>query len=190
MIPQTALRYGLLLALVATMAGGLAVTRGTEPASAAEATEVGIGYLLAGEMTLARDTLVRVLATDPKNFRALYGLGLVAFKQERYTEAERHMTAALAVKEDPETLLSLGAVYQKQKALEKAEAAYLAVRKISPEHAKVAYNLGALYVSARRLEDAHREYSTFLRLEPKSSQRFKVMKRLRLIEAHMKDKKN
>lgn len=189
MNPGLFVRYGAPLAVVAALTGGLAALPSAEPASAAEVTEIGIGYLLAGDTTLARDTLVRVLAAEPKTFRAHYGLGLVETRDENFDLAERHLKAALALQEDPEVLLSLGAVYQRKRAYTEAETTYLAVRKLVPDHPKVAYNLGYLYSGNRRLEEAHREYSTFLRLSPRSPERFKVIKRLRLIEAHMKDKK-
>ena len=189
MIPASFLRYGMPLVIVAVLAGAVAATRGTEPASAAETTEVGIGYLLVGNTTLARDSLVRALERDSKSFRALYGLGLVESRDQNLELAERHLKAALALREDPEVLLSLGAVYQKRKASAQAEAAYLAVRKLVPEHPGVAYNLGLLYMESRRLEEARQEYLTYLRLVPKSPERFKVIKRLRRIEAHLKDKK-
>ncbi|HKP47451.1 MAG TPA: tetratricopeptide repeat protein [Pyrinomonadaceae bacterium] len=112
---------------------------------------------------------------DPQTSMTLHNLGLMLWDQEKFAEAENVLKRAVELRkkydEEPKrnlaiTLLSLGAVYDREKKLEDAEASLLQAREIlskipadrqTPEDMAAAmrsdHNLAMLFV-------AHKKYDT------------------------------
>src|SRR5687768_17390130 len=127
------IKFAAPLAVVALLLGGLAMRPTPEAPSLMERTEFGIGYLKVNRLPDARQILLDVLAEDPKNFRANYGMGLVEMQAREFSKAERYLKQANALRpDDLEVLISLGALYQKGRAFKQAEAIFLAVLKKDP----------------------------------------------------------
>lgn len=72
--------------------------------------------------------------------------GLIAYEQNQYEEALKHLEAALKIDpQNTEALFRRGIIFQKQGKTDEAIAAYREVVRIDPNHFKAHYNLGNLY---------------------------------------------
>ncbi|MBI3804541.1 MAG: tetratricopeptide repeat protein [Nitrospirae bacterium] len=94
--------------------------------------------------------------------------GLIAYDQNQYDEAIKHLDAALKLDpQNTEALFRKGAIYQKQNKTDEAIAAYREVVRIDPNHFKAHYNLANLYSYEKANNvQAIFHYRRFLSLAP------------------------
>jgi Tfp pilus assembly protein PilF len=184
------LKFGAPLLVLAGLAGVFVAQPGTKRATATELAEVAIGQMKAKEPEKARETFRKAFALEPNNVRVLYGAAHLALQEKRLDDAENYLKAAY--KADPgniDVILTLGAVYQKGKAYRQAEQLYAAVRKAQPGNASVVYNLGMLAIERRDYVESKALFEEYLRMVPSAPDRVKVQKRIKLLEAHIQERK-
>jgi tetratricopeptide (TPR) repeat protein len=68
------------------------------PQDTATRSLLGMALLRQGKLAEAENEFLLVLQNDAKNFDALDGLGMVLFKQKRYSEALQHLLPAIKIR--------------------------------------------------------------------------------------------
>jgi Tfp pilus assembly protein PilF len=184
------LKFGAPLLVLAGLAGVFVAQSGTKPATATELAEVAIGQMKAKQPEQARETFRKALAMEPNNERALYGAAHLALQEKRLDDAENYLKAAYKVNPDNiNVILTLGAVYQKGGASKQAEQLYAAVRKAQPGNAAAVYNLAMLAIDRKDYTGSKSLFEEYLRMVPNAPDRNKVLKRIKLLEAHIRARK-
>jgi tetratricopeptide (TPR) repeat protein len=108
-----------------------------------------------------------VISKNPKNYRALSGLGLALEEQGRHTEATRHYWEALRIESGyVPAYFNLGNALSAQGRLNEAIRHYLDALRIKPEYARAHNNLGNVLSVQGKLDEAIRHYSEALRIKP------------------------
>lgn len=132
--------------------------------------ELGVQYLLEGQLDKAAETLQTVLVLAPDDFQPRLNFGIVLLNQKKFKEAEEHLR--LALKQNPAVAtahLYLGLALMNQKNLEDAKKELeIAVASNSPEVAVAHKYLGGIYWGQRDYKRAAEELETYLRLVPKA----------------------
>lgn len=184
------LKFGAPLLVLAGLAGVLWFQPGIKPATATELAEVAIAHMKAKRPEEARESFRKALELEPKNHRALYGAAHFALQEKRLDDAENYLKEAYKGNpDDIDVILTLGAVYQKGKAFKQAESLYAAVRKAQPGNATAVYNLGMLAIDTRDYPKSKAYFEEYLRMVPKAPDRKKVEQRIKLLDAHILERK-
>jgi Flp pilus assembly protein TadD len=126
-----------------------------------------IGALNKGDVTAARRDFKRVLELAPNNAPTLINLGLLEYRQKRYSEAENLLTAA--TKAAPQSGLSwlvLGVVQYEQGKMEAALAALAMSAYLEPKDARSHHYLGVVVGSKGWYSAAEDEMRKAIELAP------------------------
>jgi Flp pilus assembly protein TadD len=183
------LTYGAPLLVLAVLACGLWTRPWVQQPTANELAEVAITHFKAKQPEQAREAFRKALELDPKNHRAHYGAGHLALREKKFDVAERHLRAAYEAKpNDVDTILTLGTVYQRGGDLKQAEMIYQAVRKVDPKNSEAVYNMGMLEIDRKNYPKSKSHFEEYLQLAPKAPDRKRVLQRIRLLEAHIKER--
>ena len=159
------------------------------PPTATELAELGVAYVKAGKEPLAWEALHEALALEPAHFRANYAAGILAFKQEMDPQAEGFLRTALASQpDDIDALLTLGAVYHRGHAYDKAKDAYLAVLRRDDDNVKAIYNLGMLALDRNELDEGRGYMERYMKMQPGSGDHHEIRARLKAVEEFLRGK--
>lgn len=182
------LRYLGPMAAIAALGGGLFFfVPSPSPPSAGELAELAIGYVKANRPAEARPLFDKAMALDPQNFRAHYGAGVFAFRDNRFDDAITYFKQALAIKpHDEDSLLTLGAAYHRLHRFPEAMAIYKDLLERDPHNSKVVYNIGMLQIDRMNYPAAKAALQEYLRLEPNNPERYDVEARIHNIDRAMR----
>ena len=109
----------------------------------------------------------QVLAQQPKEPEALYGLSRLAEQSGQYEHAQKLLTKVLEIEPQlAKAWFSLGNVYQAQGQLDEARAAYQQALEIQPQWEVLHNNLGYILEQQGFIEQAIACYQKALELEP------------------------
>jgi Tfp pilus assembly protein PilF len=120
-----------------------------------------------GDLVAAKRDFQKVLTLAPDNVATTINLGLVAYRQKQYAEAEKLLKRAVRVQ--PETGLGwliLGVVYYDQDKLEAALAALAQAALLEPKNATVHQYLGVTIGKKGWLSGAEDEMRKALEIDP------------------------
>ncbi|MFG0336063.1 MAG: tetratricopeptide repeat protein, partial [Maioricimonas sp. JB049] len=141
-------------------------TRSSSTASVevAQRLREGDDALRAGQISVARSRYEEVLETQPENPAAHHGLAIVADREQRFGDAEKHYKTAL--KGDPhnaDLIANLGYSYLLQGRYGESESQLRRALAKNPEHDSAIGNLGVVYA---RTGDRERAREMFARILP------------------------
>ncbi|MFG0295471.1 MAG: tetratricopeptide repeat protein [Maioricimonas sp. JB045] len=142
-------------------------TSGSSPAASvpvAQKLRAGDDAIRAGQLSTARSMYEEVLATQPDNPAAHHGLAIIADREQRFSDAEKHYLAAL--KGDPhnaDLIANLGYSYLLQGRYSESETHLRTALTKNPEHRSAIGNLGVVYA---RMGDQERARQMFARILP------------------------
>ena len=120
-----------------------------------------------GDLEVARQGYLLILAQWPDQTDAIYFLGVIAFQQGDLAQAEKFISEAVqADNTDAMRWLSLGAVYDARGELNNAAHAYRSALEVEPTLADAAYNLAITLEQNGEEIEAEATYQRFLNLEP------------------------
>ncbi len=109
----------------------------------------------AGRIPEAAQLYSQVLQTDPRNYHALYQLGLILFEYRRYEDADRFLGAAIRVNSgSAELFYSRGCVLQQLGRTEDALAAFAHALTIRPDFPEARNNRGVTLLGMGRPGEA------------------------------------
>lgn len=124
-------------------------------------------YQQENRLAQAQQIYQEILAQQPNNGDALYGLGSLAQKTGDFPRAEQLFRDALTFQpQSLKTWFSLGNLYYAQTKLSEAEKCYLKVIEIQPNLVSVYNNLGYVQQQQGKLPEAIASYQTALDLQP------------------------
>ena len=115
------------------------------------------------------ETILQTLVTElPRAWQAHHDLGNALRDQGRFAAAEACYRAALALAENPRTLVGLGAVLRDLQRVEEAASVLRKAHGMAPHDPDVRYNLAVAQLSAGRLADGFALYDArFSRFKPR-----------------------
>jgi tetratricopeptide (TPR) repeat protein len=140
--------------------------------------EFGRNYLSLGSIFFQRgylepagDFFGAALKEDPGSAEALYGLGSVALKQQRYPEARARFEQAAKLKANyPETSANswnnLGLIAAREGYTARAAECFEHALKIDPDHMISLVNLGSAYRQQKRWDEARRTLERAVAVKP------------------------
>ncbi|MDX2425154.1 MAG: tetratricopeptide repeat protein [Cycloclasticus sp.] len=133
-----------------------------------------------GELKIAEQDLLFVLAHEPGNVNALNALGYtLASKTFRFKEARKYLTQALSLKPDDSAIIdSMGWLNYREGHYEEALALLEAAYRKSPE-GEIAAHLGETLWMLGRQEEAKRIWQEGLKRFPSDKHLIEVLKRLK-----------
>ncbi len=133
----------------------------------AQALNLAIQHQKANRFAKAHKIYNQILAAQPNNPEALYGLGVLAQKLGKSQEAEQLINAVLRVQpQSVKAWFSLGNLHQTQGNLPAAEKAYQQAIAIQPDAGAIYNNLGYNLQQQGKLEEAIACYQKALEIEP------------------------
>lgn len=153
----------------------------------AELVKSGFSAIQVGNKIEAQASFEAALRKDPVNFDALYGAGMVAFMDERMSDAERYLGQANKIKpQDLQVLLMLASVYQKWEKPDRAEALYRGILKADPKYYQARYNLGVLLAKSGNYVESTQHLEVYLKDTPDPDSRKRVEGFLAKVKAKAK----
>jgi tetratricopeptide (TPR) repeat protein len=115
----------------------------------------------------ARRQFAQLLAAEPRNYLAQYGLGWIALQEGKLDEALRHLEAAREIQPQVAPVhTSLGTAYYQKGEVNRAQDEFAKAVELDPNSASAHYNLGLLLQKRRQPEEAAREFRRALALDP------------------------
>jgi Flp pilus assembly protein TadD len=112
-----------------------------------------------GNLTEARATYERLIASCPNRYEAYHRLAVVADRQRRYDEAQALYTQAIRRNgRNPDLFNDLGYCFYLQGKMDKAQTALLKAVAMRPAEARYRNNLGLVYGMQGRYEEALEQY--------------------------------
>ena len=129
-------------------------------------------YKEAGDRDAALAVLCDALGIDPQHPRHLFNIGMLHLEAGGFDDSRRHFEQVLEVVGEGRTdarmraLLNLGFISKTQGDVDGAEARYIEVLSLDPEHTDARANLGHLYLSAGRHAAAVTRFEEVLAAEP------------------------
>jgi len=127
----------------------------------------GLALHQAGQLPEAEACYRAVLAAEPAQYGALFGLGLICLAQRRFVEAVELFDLATHEKPDaPEPHACLGDAHFGLARLDQAIEAYETAVRLRPEYPEAHNNLGNALERAGRPEQAVMHFEEALHLEP------------------------
>ncbi len=125
-----------------------------------------IGHHQAGQLADAARLYRRILGADPRHFRSLYYLGVVAMQTGQPQAAVDSMSKALAVNDTvPEVHYNLALALQALGRLPDAAARYDRAIALNPAYAEALTNLGNVEFQLGRFADALSRYQRVVQLQ-------------------------
>lgn len=139
------------------------------PANLANGLKEALSAHRVGQVDLAEQHYRNILAGDPRHADALHLLGLVLEHRGRFHEAEQYVRRALAVREEPAFLCTLGDLLRHTGRPEGAEASYRRATGVDSQNPHAYNKLGNLYRELGRPGDAEAAYRQAIEIYPASS---------------------
>ena len=122
---------------------------------------------LAGRLREAADAYADILKSEPENFDALHGLGVVRFQQGELESAENLFARALALRpRSAEILFNRGSLLQKLGQKQEALACFDAALSIRADYPEALGNRGALQMELGRHDEALADFTRFTIAKP------------------------
>ena len=120
-----------------------------------------------GDREKARRIYLRLLGNDPQNSDALHLLGVIAYQEKRFEEAQSLISRAIRLTPEQASYFSnLGNAYRANNCLSQAAGCYQKAIDLNPEYADAYYNLGNTLLDQGKFDAAVRNYQNAARLEP------------------------
>lgn len=135
-------------------------------------------YAAQGKNVEAEAEFRRAIEINPMNTEAHKALGKYLLDAGRSSEAEEQFRITLEAAADLEAWSSLGAIYEREGASEKAENAWRQVLSLEPFDVKAHLSLGRIYLSKGQLADARRELQACLLMEPANPDALEALRRV------------
>jgi Flp pilus assembly protein TadD len=131
-------------------------------------TEMGVQYLILGDLAKADEALIAALRIKPGIFEPLVNRGIVYFRLKRYMEAEGLLRAALKAKEHSSVgHYYLGRTLMSLKRLDDAEKEFTAAVAVGGEDVKEAHRMLAfIYLVKKDKKLAAAELDAYLKANP------------------------
>lgn len=130
--------------------------------------DLGDAYMRAGSLDAAVPYFQRALEYDPKSGNAHFGLGLVAYRQGNYAEAEQQIVQALRLKPRYDEWEYLARTALKLGKIETAERAALTALQISSRIPGAHEALGQVLLAKGDRAGAAAAFAAELRIDPQS----------------------
>jgi tetratricopeptide (TPR) repeat protein len=129
---------------------------------------LGRVLLSLGRWQDARDEFLWMLAGDPADGEAHFGLARADFGERRYREAAAKYLEALRLRGGayPEAFLNLGLTYQRLGENQKAAESYRKAAELKGSYPEAHYNLGLLYLRQENWVEAKRAFEAALSENP------------------------
>ena len=127
----------------------------------------------AGRLTEAEPIYRQVLQAQPRHFDSLHLLGVIHYQRGAYSEAVRHIEAALKI--NPAVAAAhnnLGNAFKDLGRAEEALASYERAVALKPDYAEAFYNRGTVLRDLGRPEDAVASYDRAVALRPDYAEAF------------------
>lgn len=122
---------------------------------------------LLGNQDKTRELYLQVLAVDPANARASFGIGLLELQLGQYESALQHMQTAIALEpKEKRYFFGLGQVLAEMKRFDEAEDAYRQALSGNPNVADIHFAIGRLQEMQGRWAEARSAYEKALQLQP------------------------
>ena len=132
----------------------------------------GLSSHQSGQLSLARAAYEQVLLKHPKNYDALYLLGVVATQTKNPALAAELISKAIEINPNPDAFYNLGTVFQELKRLDDALASYDKAIALEPNFADAFCNRSTVLQELKRLEDALASFDRAISLKPDSAEAF------------------
>jgi Tfp pilus assembly protein PilF len=133
--------------------------------------ELGVRYLLVGEIDKAAETFKVAVDLSPEDFQPRLNYGIALLNQRRFADAEAQLRTALSKNNDPPTAhMYLGIVLAIQRKLDEGEKELrLALASSSPEVFLSHRYLAGIYLERHENARAAEELESYLKQVPKAS---------------------
>jgi len=131
-------------------------------------TNLASEYRDRGNFTLAEKTAQEAMSSDPTNYHAILGWGVILYQQQKYTEAEQAYRRAIALEPSFATAhINLGALLVEIRKYDEGVAEYRTALGLNPFYPQTHYNLGVILAKLGRVKEAEAAYRDAIRLQPK-----------------------
>ena len=139
--------------------------------SVEEAAQVGIGFLMLGQLGDAAALFEKLLAVRPDQPESLHYSGIIAHRRGNNDEALRQVRRSLELAPDqPDWHSNLGILLESMGDGEGAIQAFERAIALDPTHANAHNNLGVLHRAFDRLEEAEASYRRVIEINPEHSE--------------------
>ncbi len=139
--------------------------------SVEEAAQVGIGFLMLGQLGDAAALFEKLLAVRPDQPESLHYSGIIAHRRGNNEEALRQVRRSLELAPDqPDWHSNLGILLESMGDGEGAIQAFERAIALDPTHANAHNNLGVLHRAFDRLEEAEASYRRVIEINPEHSE--------------------
>jgi tetratricopeptide (TPR) repeat protein len=135
-------------------------------------------YAAEGRNPEAEAEFHRAVEINPMNTDARKALGKFYLDAGRLPEAEEQFQITLDAAPDLEAWGSLGKIYEREGASEKAENAWRQVLSLEPFDVKAHLSLGRIYLAKGQLADAKRELQACLLMDPANPEALAALQRV------------
>jgi tetratricopeptide (TPR) repeat protein len=131
------------------------MTAPSQNAEAANAYDIGTGYLRQNNFAEAEKYLLKAVELDPGFVDAMDHFGFAYRNQKKYDEAERiYLRSIETVPNNIVPYINLAVVYKNQGRLEEARQIYLKANRINEDNPEPYYGIGTLYQMAGQYENS------------------------------------
>jgi protein O-GlcNAc transferase len=121
----------------------------------------------AGRLVEAAQVYSDVLRSDPKNFEALHGLGIIRYQGGQIGEAERLIGEAIKIKPNAaDAIYNRACLLQKMNRVDEAMAGFGQAIAIKPDYVEALTNRGTLFMNLKRYEAALADFDKVAALRP------------------------
>lgn len=135
--------------------------------SVEEAAQIGIGFLMRGQIGDAAMLFEKLLEIAPRQPEALHYSGIIAHKRGQTEDGLRLVRESLEVAPDqPDWHSNLGILLESTGDGEAAIRAFERAIALDPQHANALNNLGVLHRAYGRLEEAEAAYRNVIAINP------------------------
>lgn len=152
-----------------------------DPTSDDIASNLGALYLQSGRIKDASRAFEDALVANPRNSKALAGLGSACLAENRKREAHDHFARSLEIQlQQPTIIFHLVKCAYEIKSYATAARLLAAYVEIAPVNANLLYSLSGLQFHLGRIDEAHSTVSRILKLQPNHSgagELFKLIQR-------------
>lgn len=138
-----------------------------DPSNAQNRIELGYTYSLKGQNEQAMKEFNQVLILEPKNFDALYNIGLLQLKEERYNEALLNFQKAAELSpRDYKVHLQLGITYRNLAMYDEAQKSLNKANTLNPTSVEIIYQTGRIAEDQGDTQAAIEIYKEALTFDP------------------------